>query len=59
VQASKKREDDVGEAGRALAVVEKKLSKALSTSATVAELVQQATDERNLAVLYSGWAAYA
>jgi len=59
VQATKKREDDTGEAGRALAVVEKKLSKALSTSATVAELVQQATDERNLAVLYSGWAAYA
>jgi ataxia telangiectasia mutated family protein len=53
-QSSKKKEDDAGEAGRALSVVEKKLSKALSTAATVNELIQQATDERNLAVLFCG-----
>jgi ataxia telangiectasia mutated family protein len=40
-------------------VVEKKLSKTLSTKATVNELIQQSTDERNLAVLYMGWASYA
>ena len=59
---SKKRVGEVGEvdeAERALSVVEKKLSKSLSTAATVSELIQQATDERNLAVLYTGWAAYA
>jgi ataxia telangiectasia mutated family protein len=47
-----------GEAGRALAVVEKKLSKTLSTAATVNELIQQATDEKNLATLFAGWAAW-
>lgn len=58
---NKKREEEeqAGEAGRALAVVEKKLSKTLSTKATVNELIQAATDERNLAVLYQGWASYA
>lgn len=56
---AKKKLDEVDEAERALSVVEKKLSKSLSTAATVSELIQQATDERNLAVLYSGWAAYA
>ncbi|KAF2744994.1 hypothetical protein M011DRAFT_470010 [Sporormia fimetaria CBS 119925] len=55
----KKREEQAGEAGRALSVVEKKLSKTLSTTATVNELIQTATDERNLAVLYCGWASYA
>jgi ataxia telangiectasia mutated family protein len=55
----KKREEQAGEAGRALSVVEKKLSKTLSTPATVNELIQTATDERNLAVLYCGWASYA
>lgn len=55
----RKDENEVGEAERALTVVEKKLSKALSTTATVSELIQQATDERNLAVLFSGWSAYA
>lgn len=60
-ESNKKREkeDQAGEAGRALSVVEKKLSKTLSTKATVNELIQQATDERNLAVLYMGWASYA
>ncbi|GAB7347204.1 hypothetical protein MBLNU459_g3311t2 [Dothideomycetes sp. NU459] len=52
-------EDEGGEAERALSVVEKKLSKTLSTVATVNELIQQATDERNLAVLFAGWSAYA
>ena len=55
----KEREDQAGEAGRALSVVEKKLSKTLSTRATVNELIQQATDAENLAVLYMGWASYA
>ncbi|KAG9191370.1 serine-protein kinase ATM [Alternaria panax] len=60
-ESNKKREkeDQAGEAGRALSVVEKKLSKTLSTKATVNELIQQATDEKNLAVLYMGWASYA
>jgi len=57
--SDKKREEQAGEAGRALSVVEKKLSKTLSTKATVNELIQAATDERNLAVLYMGWASYA
>ena len=47
------------EADRALTVVEKKLGKSLSVEATVNELIQQATDERNLATLYCGWSAYA
>ncbi|KAF2138836.1 uncharacterized protein K452DRAFT_320941 [Aplosporella prunicola CBS 121167] len=55
---AKKKEDEVGEAARALSVVERKLSKALSSSAAVSELIQQATDERNLAVLYCGWSAW-
>jgi len=58
-ESAKKREEQAGEAGRALGVVEKKLSKTLSTRATVNELIQAATDERNLAVLYSGWSSYA
>lgn len=52
------RKDEPGEADRALMVVSKKLSKSLSVTATVNELIQQAVDERNLAVLFSGWAAY-
>jgi ataxia telangiectasia mutated family protein len=55
----REKEEQAGEAGRALSVVEKKLSKTLSTKATVNELIQQATDEKNLAVLYMGWASYA
>ncbi|KAL3423234.1 ataxia telangiectasia mutated [Phlyctema vagabunda] len=51
--------NEPGEADRALTVVNKKLSKTLSVTATVNDLINQATDERNLAVLYSGWAAYA
>jgi ataxia telangiectasia mutated family protein len=54
----KKGEEAGGEADRALSVVEKKLSKTLSTAATVNELIVQATDERNLATLFGGWAAY-
>ena len=50
---------DEGEADRALTVVKKKLSKSLSVTATVNELIQQATDEKNLALLFAGWAAYA
>lgn len=58
-ESNKKKDEQAGEAGRALSVVEKKLSKTLSTKATVNELIQAATDERNLAVLYMGWASYA
>ncbi|KAK3680137.1 Serine/threonine-protein kinase tel1 [Recurvomyces mirabilis] len=56
--SSKSREDEGGEAERALTVVETKLSKSLSTSATVNELIQQATDEKNLATLFAGWCAW-
>ncbi|KAL9081204.1 MAG: hypothetical protein Q9159_007382 [Coniocarpon cinnabarinum] len=50
---------DGGEADRALSVVERKLSPTLSLSATVNELIQEATDERNLAMLFCGWGAWA
>ena len=50
--------NEPGDADRALATVAKKLSASLSVEATVNELIRQATDERNLAVLYCGWAAY-
>ena len=56
---TKRPTNEPSEADRALTVVEKKLGKSLSVEATVNELIQQATDERNLAVLYCGWAAYA
>lgn len=46
--------NEPGEADRALTVVNKKLSKTLSVTATVNDLINQAVDERNLAVLYSG-----
>ena len=59
VAFNKKRDEEPGEADRALTVVAKKLSKSLSVTATVNELIQQATDVRNLAVLFCGWAAYA
>ena len=49
-----KNTNEPSEADRALTVVEKKLGKTLSVTATVNELIQQATDERNLAVLYCG-----
>jgi serine-protein kinase ATM len=48
------RVNEPSEADRALEVVRKKLSKTLSVTATVNDLINQATDERNLAVLYSG-----
>ncbi|KAK2050689.1 phosphatidylinositol 3 [Colletotrichum somersetense] len=51
--------NEPSEADRALEVVKKKLSKTLSVTATVNDLINQATDVSNLAVLYSGWAAYA
>ncbi|OQU97453.1 hypothetical protein CLAIMM_03382 isoform 1 [Cladophialophora immunda] len=59
VIAARREETEPSEADRALTVVAKKLGKALSAEATVNELIRQATDERNLAVLYCGWAAYA
>lgn len=57
--AHKKAVNNPSEAERALSVVKRKLGKSLSVEATVNELIQQAVDERNLAVLYCGWAAYA
>lgn len=57
-QASKRRDDDAGEAARALAVVERKLAKTLSTAAMINELIQQATDDANLALLFAGWSAW-
>lgn len=48
------KKNEPSEADRALEVVKKKLSKTLSVTATVNDLINQATDERNLAVLYSG-----
>ncbi|KAL5612869.1 hypothetical protein BROUX41_004052 [Berkeleyomyces rouxiae] len=50
---------EASEADRALAIVRKKLSKTLSVTATVNDLINQATDDRNLAVLFAGWGAYA
>lgn len=58
LNANGKKEDEPSEANRSLAVVAKKLGDTLSVSATVSELIQQATDERNLAVLFCGWAAF-
>lgn len=57
--ANKKAVNNPSEADRALTVVARKLGKSLSVEASVNELIQQAMDERNLAVLYCGWAAYA
>ncbi|KAK4143670.1 uncharacterized protein C8A04DRAFT_28662 [Dichotomopilus funicola] len=51
--------NEPSEADRAIEVVRKKLSKTLSVMATVNDLINQATSVSNLAVLYSGWAAYA
>lgn len=53
-ERTKQSVNEPGEADRALTVVNKKLSKTLSATATVNDLINQATDERNLAVLYSG-----
>lgn len=50
--------NEPSEADRALTVVAKKLSRTLSVTATVNELIQQATDERNLAVLYCGMSPF-
>ncbi|KAI9676638.1 MAG: Serine/threonine-protein kinase tel1 [Trizodia sp. TS-e1964] len=59
IDGVKKVSNEPGEAERALTVVAKKLSKALSVTATVNELIQQASDPRNLAVLFCGWSAWA
>lgn len=50
----KKDEDEADEAVRALGGVEKKLTTNLSVTAAVNELIQQATDEKNLALLFAG-----
>jgi ataxia telangiectasia mutated family protein len=54
INGKRKAVNEPSEADRALTVVAKKLGKSLSAAATVNELIQQATDERNLAVLYCG-----
>ncbi|KAK0732792.1 hypothetical protein B0T21DRAFT_402849 [Apiosordaria backusii] len=51
--------NEPSEADRAIEVVKKKLSKTLSVMATVNDLIEKAGSVGNLAVLYSGWAAYA
>ncbi|KAF2486338.1 TOR2 phosphatidylinositol 3 and 4-kinase [Neohortaea acidophila] len=56
--SARKKGQEAGEAERALSVVEKKLSKTLSTAATVNELIQRAADVRNLATLFGGWSAF-
>jgi ataxia telangiectasia mutated family protein len=53
-ERTKEAANEPGEADRALTVVSKKLSKTLSVTATVNDLINQASDERNLALLYSG-----
>lgn len=53
-EKTKEVKNEPGEADRALTVVSKKLSKTLSVTATVNDLINQASDEKNLAVLYSG-----
>lgn len=53
----KKSVNEPGEADRALTVVNKKLSKTLSVTATVNDLINQATDEKHLALLFSGMAS--
>lgn len=53
-KAKNGRVNEPSEADRALEVVRKKLSKTLSVTATVNDLINQATDLNNLAVLYSG-----
>ncbi|RPB23770.1 hypothetical protein L211DRAFT_786209 [Terfezia boudieri ATCC MYA-4762] len=45
---------DDGEAERSLEIVNKKLAGTLSVGATVNELIQQATDVKNLALLFCG-----
>ncbi|KAK4908622.1 Serine/threonine-protein kinase tel1 [Elasticomyces elasticus] len=57
-EASSRMKELVGEADRALSIVEKNLSKTLSPSATINELIQQAMDENNLATLSGGWSAF-
>lgn len=58
-QEAKEAVNEPGEATRVLTVVSKKLSESLSVTATVNDLINQASDERNLAVLYSGELAFA
>ena len=53
-EKTKENVNQPNEADRALTVVNKKLSKTLSVTATVNDLINQAVDEKNLAVLYSG-----
>jgi len=54
VEPEKNEEDEADEAVRALRGVEKKLATSLSVTATVNELIQQASDVRQLALLFAG-----
>ncbi|KAK9240041.1 hypothetical protein V1525DRAFT_430371 [Lipomyces kononenkoae] len=49
---------DGSEADRALLGTSQKLSKTLSVDAVVNQLIQQASDPHNLALLYFGWTAF-
>ncbi|GAA6010816.1 hypothetical protein JCM10207_005857 [Rhodosporidiobolus poonsookiae] len=61
IQGSPNADDDVqldelpDDADRALAIVRGKLDARLSVQYTVNQLIQEATDVKNLAVIFSGW----
>lgn len=51
--------DDVSEAGKAISTVGEKLAgKELSVEATIQSLVNEATSEENLALIYCGWCPF-
>ncbi|KAK9463500.1 uncharacterized protein V1516DRAFT_667928 [Lipomyces oligophaga] len=49
---------NASEAARALEIVKQKLSKTLSVEAVVNQLINDAVDPRNLALIYCGWSAF-
>jgi ataxia telangiectasia mutated family protein len=49
---------EADEAERALTVIRQKLSQQLSAEAAVKELVYQATDKTNLAMIFCGWSPF-
>lgn len=49
---------DGGEFDRVLGAVHKKLSRELTVETEVLNLISQATDPNNLALLFTGWAAF-
>ncbi|CAN6647144.1 hypothetical protein TRVA0_022S00914 [Trichomonascus vanleenenianus] len=51
-------EEEEGEADRAITVVQSKLLDKLSVEAVVRELIHDAADPKNLALLFQGWSAF-